>query len=91
MTENIFGFILKRWPPQAFLSVMKSAYISLIMGPRGFGWQTNLLEIMGLGSFGVVGFDLGLLLQGQTRVAKPRSAHNLLIIGPKGSQCEINL
>ena len=25
-----------------FLSVMKSAYISLIIGPRGLGWETNL-------------------------------------------------
>ena len=32
-------------------------------------------------SFGVVGFDLGLLLQGQTRIAKLKSAYNSLIIG----------
>ena len=31
---------------------------------------------MGWESFGVVGFNLGLLLQGQTRIAKPKSAHN---------------
>ena len=35
-------------------------------------------------SFGVVGFDLGPLLQGQTRIAKLKSAYNLLIIGPRG-------
>ena len=35
-------------------------------------------------SFGVVGFDLGPLLQGQTRIAKVKSAYNSLIIGPKG-------
>ena len=35
-------------------------------------------------SFGVVGFDLGLLLQGQTRITKPKSAYNSLIIGPRG-------
>ena len=35
-------------------------------------------------SFGVVGFDLGPLLQGQTRIAKHKSAYNSLIIGPKG-------
>ena len=29
---------------------------------------------MGVESFGVVGFDLGLLLQGHTRIAKPKSA-----------------
>ena len=39
---------------------------------------------MGWESFGVVGFDLGPLLQGQTRIAKPKSAYNLLIIGPRG-------
>ena len=32
---------------------------------------------MGWESLGVVGFDLGLLLQGQTRIAKPKSAYNL--------------
>ena len=35
-------------------------------------------------SFGVVGFDLGPLLQGQTSIAKLKSAYNLLIIGPSG-------
>ena len=35
-------------------------------------------------SCGVVGFDLGPLLQGQTRIAKLKSAYNLLIIGPRG-------
>ena len=35
--------------------------------------------------FGVVGFNLGPLLQGQTRIAKVKSAYNLLIIGPRGS------
>ena len=39
---------------------------------------------MGWESFGVVGFDLGPLLQGQTRIAKSKSAYNLLIIGPRG-------
>ena len=36
---------------------------------------------MGWESFGVVGFDLGSLLQGQTRIAKFKSAYNSLIIG----------
>ena len=31
---------------------------------------------MGLDSFGVVGFDLGPLLQGQTKIAKLKSAYN---------------
>ena len=39
---------------------------------------------MGLDSFGVVGFDLGPLLQGQTKIAKLKSAYKLLIIGPRG-------
>ena len=33
---------------------------------------------------GVVRFDLGPLVQGQTRIAKLRSAYNSLIIGPRG-------
>ena len=32
----------------------------------------------------MVGFDLGPLLQGQTRIAKLKSAYNSLIIGPRG-------
>ena len=39
---------------------------------------------MSLESFCVVGFDLGPLLQGQTRIAKVKSGYNLLIIGPRG-------
>ena len=39
---------------------------------------------MGWESFGVVGFDLRPLLQGQTRLGKPKSAYNSLIIGPRG-------
>ena len=39
---------------------------------------------MGWESFDGVRFDLGPLLQGQTRIAKPKSAYNLLIIGPRG-------
>ena len=39
---------------------------------------------MGSISYGVVGFDLGPLLQGQTRIAKPKSAYNSLIIGHTG-------
>ena len=38
---------------------------------------------MGWESSGVVGFDLGPLLQGQTRIAKLKSAYNSLIIGPR--------
>ena len=39
---------------------------------------------MGCESSGVVGFDHGPLLQGQTRIAKLKSACNSLIIGPTG-------
>ena len=60
----------------------KSAYNSLIIGPRGLGWYSSIKEIMGWKSFGVVGFDLGPSFQGQTRIAKLKSAYNLLIIGP---------
>ena len=33
----------------------------------------------------------GPLLQGQTRIAKLKSAYNSLIIGPRGLGCETNL
>ena len=46
---------------------------------------------MGWDSFGVVGFDLGPLLQGQMMIEKLESAYNSLIIGPRGLQCETNL
>ena len=39
---------------------------------------------MGWECYGVVRFDLGPLLQGQTRIAKLKSAYNLLTIGPRG-------
>ena len=39
---------------------------------------------MGWESSGVVGFDLGPLLEGQMRTAKLKSAYNSLIIGPRG-------
>ena len=39
---------------------------------------------MGWESSGVVGFDLGPLVQGQLRTAKLKSAYNLLTIGPRG-------
>ena len=34
-------------------------------------------------SSGVVGFDLGPLVQGQMNIAKLKSAYNSLIIGPR--------
>ena len=39
---------------------------------------------MGWESCGVDGFDLVPFLQGQTRIAKLKSADNSLIIGPRG-------
>ena len=39
---------------------------------------------MGWKSSGVVELDLGPLLQGHMRTAKPKSAYNSLIIGPRG-------
>ena len=46
---------------------------------------------MGWESSGVVRFDLGPLLQGQTWIAKLKSAYISLIIGHRGLQCETNL
>ena len=39
---------------------------------------------MGWESFGVVRFDLGPNRQGQTRIAKLKSAYNLVIISHRG-------
>ena len=46
---------------------------------------------MGWESSDVVRFDLGPLLQGQTRIAKLKSAYNWLIIGPRSLQYETYL
>ena len=46
---------------------------------------------MGWESFDVVTFGLGPLLPGQMRSAKRKSAYNLLIISPRGFQCETKL
>ena len=45
---------------------------------------------MGWESSGVVGFDLGPLLQGQMRTAKVKSAYNSLIVDPRSLQYETN-
>ena len=68
---------------QMMIAKLKSAYNSLIIGPRGLQCGTNLSEIMGLESSDVVRFDLGPLLQGQMRIAKLKSGHNSLSIGPE--------
>ena len=44
---------------QTRIAKLKSAYISLIIGPTGLQYETNLQEIMGWESFDVVRFDLG--------------------------------
>ena len=70
---------------------MKMANMSLIIGPRGLACEASLLEIMGWQSSDVVRFDIGPLLQNQTRTAKFKIAYNSLSIGPRGLQCETNL
>ena len=46
---------------------------------------------MSWGSSDVVRFELGPLRQGQTRIAKVKSAYNLLILDPRVLQCVNNL
>ena len=46
---------------------------------------------MGWESVDVVRFDLGHLLQGQTRIPKVKSAYNSLIIFPRGLEWKTNL
>ena len=58
--------------------------LGLVIGPRGSVCKANLYEIMGWESSDVVRLNLGPLLQGQMRIAKPKSAYNSLIIGPRG-------
>ena len=70
---------------------LKSACNLLIIGPRGFQFETNLEEIMGWESSDVVRFYLGPLLQGQMRTAKLKSAYNSLVIRPRGLQYKTNL
>ena len=66
-----------------YIADFKSAYISLIIGPRGLQCETNQKEITYRESSDVR-FDLGPRLQGQTRKAKVKSAYNSLIVGPRG-------
>ena len=46
---------------------------------------------MGWEAFDVVRFDFGPLFQGQTRIAKLKSAYNSFSIDPRGLSCETNL
>ena len=59
----------------------------LTFGPSSRSNEDSHEEIMGWQSFGVDGFDLGPLLQGQTRIVKLKSAYNPLIIGRRGLGC----
>ena len=59
--------LIQGHPRTAKVLHFKSAYISLIIGPRGLQCETNLWEIMCCKSSDVVRFDLGPLPQGQTR------------------------
>ena len=82
---GVFGFDLgPLLQGQTSIAKLKSAYNSLIIGPRGLGWHTHIQEIMGWESSGVVRFDLGPLVQGQTGITKLKSAYKSLIIGPRG-------
>ena len=55
---------------QMRIAKLKSAYNSLIVGPRGLQCETNLPEIMSCEFSDVVEFDLGPLHRGQKRIAK---------------------
>ena len=65
------------------------------ISPVGKGWEHT--PGLSVGLYGLPVFDLACLLellpllQGQTRIAKVKSAINLLIIGPRALQCETNL
>ena len=69
---------------QTRIPKLKSAYISLIICPRGLQCETNLKEIMGWESVDVIRFDLWPFLRGQTRIAKSKSAYKSLFLGPRG-------
>ena len=81
---GVVGFDLGLLQSQTRIVKPKSAYNSLIIGPRCLGCETNLYVIMGWESFAVVGIDLGPLFQGQTWIPKLKSAYNSLIIGLTG-------
>ena len=58
---------------------------------KGFSIKFIFQNEASSGTFGVVRFDLGSLLQGQTIIAKLKSAYISLIIGPRGLTCDTNL
>ena len=65
-------------------------YSVYIIGPRDLQCETNLFENMGWESSNVVRFDIEPLLQGQARIAEPKSVftHLLLVLEV---QCETYL
>ena len=65
---------------QTRISKLKSAYSSLIFGPRG-----PLVEVCN------VRFDLWPFLQGHMRIAKIKSAYNSLLLVSRSLQCHTNL
>ena len=69
---------------QTRIAKLKSAYNSLIIGPRVLQCETNSWEIMGWESFDVVRFDLGPVHQGQMRIPKLKNTYSSLIMGPRG-------
>ena len=76
----MFGLLLQA---QMRIGKLESAYNLLIIGPRGLRGETNLCEVIGWESFGMIRFDLGPLLQGQMRKGKHKSAYYSLIIAPR--------
>ena len=72
---------------------LKSAYnlTRLLLVIEVCNVKPTYRKTIGWESSDVVKFDLGPLLQGQTRTAKLKRANNLLIIDPRGLQCETNV
>ena len=70
--------------------ILIMAYISLIIGHRGFGGKDDLWESICRESLGGVTFDLGPLLKGQMWPLIPIMAHISLTITLGGFGCEDN-
>ena len=70
---------------------LKGAYISLIIGCRGFGCEDNLWEIVCPEYFAGFRYDLGPLLQGHMWFFMRIIAYISLGIGRRGFGCEDNL
>ena len=71
--------------------ILIMAYISLIIGRRGFGGKDDLWEIICPKCYGVVTFDLGPLLQFRMWSLIPIMAYISLTISRGGFGCEDNL